>query len=199
MQGDHEGGPQSSLAAGLAKGALAGIVATFVLDRVDWFLYRREPEASRRRTAAVRPQGKDPAHVIATRASQAFGGPDIPHGHPAGLAVHYAIGIAPAAMYGVLRERVPAVSAGAGLAFGAAVSVLEDEAINPAFGFSAPPQAYPWQAHARGFVSHLVYGLTTELVLRALDTHPRRRPGNVHWMDRPGPRPPAQWRGGPVI
>jgi hypothetical protein len=154
----------------LLKGAAAGLVATWVLDRVDWYLYEHEPEHSRRRTWAVRPERKDPAHYIASRASQAFGGPPIPQGHPAGLAVHYAIGTAPAAVYGAIRTRVPGLRARSGLGYGLAMFVLEDEVVNPALGVAAPPHHYPWQPHARGLISHLVYGLVTELVLSALGT-----------------------------
>ena len=158
----------------LLKGAVAGVVATWVMDRVDWFMYRRESAESRRQTWAARPEGKDPAHVIASRASDAMGAGPIPQGHPAGLAVHYAIGVAPAALYGVLRQRVPAVGAGAGLVFGLAMFVAEDEVANPALGFAAPPQDYPWQPHARGLVSHLVYGLVADAVLRGLQGRDRK-------------------------
>ena len=36
-------------------------------------------------------------------------------------------------------------------------------------GTAAPPQRYPWQAHARGLISHLVFGVVTEAILSALD------------------------------
>jgi hypothetical protein len=36
-------------------------------------------------------------------------------------------------------------------------------------GFAEPPQAYPWQAHARGFVGHLAFGLAADTVLDVLD------------------------------
>ena len=161
-------GGDDNLALDGVKGAVAGAVATFVLDRVDWFLYGLEPEASRRQTWDVRPEHKDPAHVIASRVSETFGGGPIPQGHPAGLAVHYAIGIAPAALYGAMRGRVPGIDAGRGLGFGFGMFVIEDEVVNPALGFAAPPQRYPWQPHARGLISHLVYGVVADLVLRAL-------------------------------
>ncbi len=32
-------------------------------------------------------------------------------------------------------------------------------------GLGAEPGRYPWQAHARGLVAHIVYGLATELAL----------------------------------
>ena len=165
--------PDGSIPLDMLKGAVAGAVATWVMDRADWFMYRREPEASRRQTWAVRPEHKDPAHVIASKTSQALGGGPIPQDHPAGLAVHYGIGIAPAAVYGALKGRVPGADLGRGLAFGFAMFVLEDEIANPALGFAAPPRRYPWQPHARGFVSHLIYGFVTDLVLRTLTPRPR--------------------------
>ena len=193
MQSRAEPSAANDLVFDVLKGAVAGAVATWVMDRADWAMYGREPEASRRRTWAVRPEHKDPAHVIASRTSQAQGGKAVPQDHPAGLAVHYAIGIAPAAVYGALRGRVPGVGAGSGLAYGMALFVLEDEIANPALGFAAPPHHYPWQPHARGLISHLVYGLVTDLVLRGLQA-PARRPPPPE-AGRRGPRPPASWRG----
>lgn len=193
-------GPDS-VALDIMKGAAAGMVATWVMDRVDWFLYDREPEASRRRTWAVRPEHKDPAHVIASRASQALGGEPIPQNHPAGLAVHYSIGIAPAALYGAMRGRVPGVGAGRGLGFGFAMFVLEDEIANPAMGFAAPPQRYPWQPHARGLVSHLVYGFVTDLILRAMTRPPsprRHSHDRSSARDRSGPLPGARSGRAPI-
>jgi hypothetical protein len=169
--------PENNVALDMVKGAIAGAAATFVMDRVDWLLYDLEPSESRRRTWEVRPDHKDPAHVIASRTSQALGAGPLPQFHPAGTAVHYAIGVAPAVIYGAMRTRVPSVGAGRGLAYGFAMFVLEDEIANPALGFAAFPQRYPWQPHARGLLSHLVYGFVTDLVLRALTPH--ARPGDA--------------------
>ncbi len=36
-------------------------------------------------------------------------------------------------------------------------------------GLASGPTAYPWQAHARGLVAHLVLGATTDAVLGAAD------------------------------
>ncbi len=174
----------SSVAFDLFKGAAAGVVATWVMDRVDWAMYRREDPRSRRRTWAVRPEGKDPAHVIASRAAQAMGYGAVPQDHPAGMAVHYAIGIAPAAIYGATRDRVPGVGAGRGLAFGLGMFIAEDEVANPLMGFAAPPQRYPWQPHARGLVAHLVYGLVTDAVFSVLDRALAPKPSPRYY--RPG-------------
>jgi hypothetical protein len=44
-----------------------------------------------------------------------------------------------------------------------------DEGIIPMLGFASGPTAYPWQAHARGFIAHLILGTTTDMVLNLLD------------------------------
>jgi uncharacterized membrane protein YagU involved in acid resistance len=49
-----------------------------------------------------------------------------------------------------------------------------DELMNPLLGFTPGPQAFPWQAHARGLGGHVVFGLATEGVLQVLDRMPSR-------------------------
>jgi hypothetical protein len=86
----------------------------------------------------------------------------------AGPAVHYAMGAVSGAVYGAAAELAPAVSLGAGLPFGAAVWLLADEVAVPAFGLSKSPREYPPEVHAQALGAHLVYGLTTDVVRRAL-------------------------------
>jgi putative membrane protein len=85
-----------------------------------------------------------------------------------GVGFHYAMGATSGALYGALAEIVPQAKAGAGLPFGAAVWLIADEGIIPAVGLSKSPAEYPLSIHAYSFASHLVYGLTTELVRRAV-------------------------------
>jgi putative membrane protein len=84
----------------------------------------------------------------------------------AGAVVHYAFGVATGGLYGAIAELKPATTAGAGLPFGATVWLIADEIIVPALGLSKPPTAYPLSTHAYSIASHLVYGLTTEIVRR---------------------------------
>ena len=84
----------------------------------------------------------------------------------AGAAVHYAFGVATGGLYGAIAELKPATTTGAGLPFGAAVWLIADEIIVPALGLSKPPTEYPPSTHAYSIASHLVYGLTTEIVRR---------------------------------
>ena len=87
---------------------------------------------------------------------------------PAGEAVHYAMGAASGFIYGVAAEIEPSAAIGAGLPFGAAVWVVADDIVVPALGFSKPATEYPVSTHAYALSSHLVYGLTTDLVRRAV-------------------------------
>ncbi len=85
----------------------------------------------------------------------------------AGAVVHYGFGASTGAIYGAAAEVVPGVTAYSGLLFGAAVWAVADEAVVPALGLSKPPTEYPLSTHAYALSSHLVYGLTTEVVRRA--------------------------------
>ena len=86
----------------------------------------------------------------------------------AGTAFHYAMGTTSGALYGALAEIIPEVKAGAGLPYGAVVWLTVDEGLVPAAGLSKLPTEYPLSIHAYALTSHLVYGLTTELVRRAV-------------------------------
>jgi hypothetical protein len=159
----------------LLKGAVAGAIGIWVLDRVDWAMWDAQGAETRRRTRAVRPGGLDPAHVAANRIAGALGRELRPRQpHPLGMALHYSFGVVPTMGYAALRHRYPAAAAGAGTLYGLAMTLVEDEGLNPALGLAAPPQAYPWQDHARAVVAHLVLGVVAEATLRALDAPPGR-------------------------
>lgn len=86
----------------------------------------------------------------------------------AGTAFHYAMGATAGALYGALAEVTPDATAGAGLPFGVAVWLVADEFAVPAAGLSKSPSEYPLSVHAYSFASHLVFGLTAEVVRRTL-------------------------------
>lgn len=151
-------------------GAAAGAVAVWVMDRVDWLNFKHEDERARNQTQAVRPGGMDPAHTAANASAEALGYDLEPKEYnAAGLATHYFIGIVPGALYGMLRNRVPGLKAGRGTAFGLGLFFMQDEGLNALAGLSAKPNEYPWQAHARGFVAHAVYGLVLDTALEMAD------------------------------
>ena len=86
----------------------------------------------------------------------------------AGNAVHYAVGSASGALYGAVAELAPEITAGAGIPFGTAVWLAVDEGAVPLLSLSKGPTAYPLSTHIYALASHFVFGLTTELVRRAM-------------------------------
>jgi hypothetical protein len=58
-----------------------------------------------------------------------------------------------------MRRAAGMDSLGAGVAAGMSMSVILDELVTPALGFSAPNRDYPAAAHVRGLLGHFVYGL----------------------------------------
>ena len=167
---DSTKGTNRSLALDMLKGAVAGAVGVWVMDQVTWGMYLREDRKAFRQEQAARIGGKDVAHVAAGKLARVVGTALAPgQPRPAGVAVHYALGIGPGALYGALRKRVDRVGAGRGLLYGLALFVVNDELLNPILGLSSGPTAYPWQAHVRGLVGHLTLGVATDVVLDVLD------------------------------
>lgn len=161
---------KENVAAAVLKGAVAGAVGVWALDRVTWYLWNREDPAAIARELRARPRGMDPAHVMANRAANGLGRRLTPRQpHPAGIAAHFALGVVPGALYGALRHRSGGVRPGRGLLFGLALFILQDEIANWLLGMSGSPAQYPWQAHARGVAGHLAYGAATEMTLGLLD------------------------------
>lgn len=151
-------------------GAAAGAIGVWALDRVDWFMWNRMDQADHERTRAARPGGEPPAHALATRLEDLTGAQPSDRAHEAaGDAVHWALGIAPAMGYALLRDKLPLDGPARGLLYGLGLFLLQDEALNTATGLGGKPGDYPWQDHARGLIAHLVYGLTTEVALNVLE------------------------------
>lgn len=86
----------------------------------------------------------------------------------AGPIVHYAFASLVGSAYGAAAEFAPAVKKAAGVPFGAALFVGADEVALPALKLSRGPHEYPISTHIYGLSSHIVYGLTIELVRRGV-------------------------------
>jgi hypothetical protein len=148
----------------LGLSAAAGYVGTKAMEPVSMKLYELEPAEAREREDAVRPGA--PYYVAAEKLSRIFG-LDLNEEQLQRLSMvfHYGLAIQWAALYPPLRRRAQWPPAAAGLATGAAMSIVADELMTPAFGFSAPNLDYPLVVHARGFAAHLVFGLAAALTV----------------------------------
>jgi hypothetical protein len=163
-----------SILGGLVLGAIAGAAGVWALNEVDKYLIARESTATRAATIEASPDGLDPAHALADRATRAVGAELAhPEANTVGLAMKYALGIIPGALFGALRDRLGWLTAGRGFAYGVTTWAIEDEWLPSQTGLAGPAFKYPWQAHGRGFIAHVAYGLTLDAALRVLKGPPR--------------------------
>jgi hypothetical protein len=150
----------------LGLSAVAGYVGTKAMEPVSMKLYEFEPAAARAREDAARPGA--PYRIAAEKITQALG-VELSEERldQLALAFHYGLAIQWAPLYPLLRRHTSLGPVAAGLATGAAMSVVADELMTPAFGFSAPNLDYPLVTHARGFTAHLVFGLAVAATVEA--------------------------------
>jgi hypothetical protein len=164
------GQEQRNVAVDMVLGALAGAAGVWVMDQLGWAMYDREDPAALAREHRARAGGRDVAHAMVAKFGEVTGA-DVPteQPNPAGLAVHYGLGMVPGALYGAARREAPALRVGNGALYGLGLFVMNDEVAAPLMGVASEPGTYPWQAHARGLISHVVLGVVTESVLKLFD------------------------------
>jgi len=174
---------------GIAAGAAGGFAAAFVMNQFQSAWSKLLANEDRSHGAQSLQQGSpdhgigrelaergvdDPDDDAAGRTGNAMSELVFDHHltksekEKAGTAVHYAFGGGTGAIYGAVAEVLPVATVCEGTAFGAAVWLVADEAVVPALGLSRSPTEYPASVHVYSFTAHLVYGLTTELVRRAV-------------------------------
>ena len=162
--------PGHSTLVDMAAGAIAGAVGVWAMDKVGSFLYDREDADALERERQARVHGKDPAHAAVDKLADLTGA-DLPSAQPSapGIAVHYGLGVVPGALYGAARHELPQLRAGGGALYGLGLFLTQDEMMAPLLGIAGPPGEYPWEAHARGLISHAALGVVTETVLTLFD------------------------------
>ena len=152
----------SSLIGDMARGALAGAAATWLMDLVTTGMVQQQSEAAREREEAARPNGRSSVDNLVARLEQDFN-LRLDDGARARLssAIHYGLGAVPGAAYAALANRVPLVGAANGLLYGVVLWALNDEYLNTKLGLAGPFDAYPGETHWRGLVGHVVLGAAT--------------------------------------
>jgi len=158
---------------GLVAGVLGGIVASWAMDRFQywWLSFDGGDERHLQQTQRDENTVDEPATVkTASAISAAVFGHSLTAKEKeiAGPAVHYAVGTTAGAVYGVAAEYQPNVTTLAGIPFGAAFWIVVDEGALPLLGLAKGPTTYPISIHAYALASHLVFGLTAEVVRSAV-------------------------------
>ena len=147
---------------GAMLGAAAGLAASWIMSK----FHSAWKDASGEEQDAEDPNTVKAAEAVAEMTV----GEPVPEEYrePAGTAIHYGFGACLGAIYGAAVELRPATSAGFGTAYGAVVSLVADEMAMPALGLSPPASEVAASTHLRGFVSHLVFGVSLEAVRRLM-------------------------------
>jgi putative membrane protein len=158
---------------GLVAGVVGGVVASWTMERFQyWWLSFRgsdERELQQSPAGASNEEGnaEEPATVkTATAISEGVFGHSLTAGEKeiAGPLVHYSVGTTAGAVYGLAAEYEPDVTTLAGIPFGAAFWMVVDEGALSLLGLAKNPIAYPISTHVYALASHLVFGLTAEVV-----------------------------------
>ena len=160
----------------IVVGIAAGLFASFVSKRFQ-AVWNAAQTAATGEPAEGGGTQDDPAPVQAgDRLAELTVGQPVPEPYrePAGDLVHYATGAALGGLYGAAAAMTPAITAGHGIVFGVATTVLMDEALVPALGLSPPPSRTPALKHVYSLATHLVFGLALESARRALQSKPAR-------------------------
>jgi putative membrane protein len=151
---------RANLARGVVAGVIAGAIAAFVMD---WFqavvspLFLPNGDASE-------PATEKAADAIAKSATgRAVPDADKPL---TGQTIHYTLGIALGAAYGIAAELRPSITKGDGLLFGLGTATLLDEGAVPAAGLGSPPWNAGLVSNLYSYTSHLVFGAVSEIVRR---------------------------------
>ena len=155
---------------GLLAGVAGGLLASFLMEQFQaaWSAASEAIQSAEKKRGGRKP---DPTTVKAANliAEKVTGHKVPPDYKPlAGEAVHYGMGAASGAVYGVLAEVAPFLTLGDGVGFGTGVWLLADEMAVPAAGLSKPAKEIPLTTHIYALASHLVYGWITETVRRAV-------------------------------
>ena len=169
---------------GIAAGALAGLAASWVMNRLQTNQCAQSSRSARSRgpaqAASRQPrQHKKPEHngagdnatvKTAEMISQKVFHRDLTpvEKRLAGPVVHYAYGSLVGGIYGGLAELMPIVAAGVGMPFGFALWLLGDEIAVPALGLGKSPLETPGEVHADALAAHFMYGATMDLCRRVL-------------------------------
>jgi uncharacterized membrane protein YagU involved in acid resistance len=145
------------------RGAIAGGVAVWAMDLVTTGVQASQSEASKEAEAAAQPNGQSAVENLVDKVADTLDVElDRPARSAATQAAHFALGVVPGALYGIVRGRVPAVSLGRGLLYGTVLWAANDELLNASLGLSGPAEAYPADSHIRGLIGHLALGTVTD-------------------------------------
>jgi uncharacterized membrane protein YagU involved in acid resistance len=141
---------------------VAGLVGSLAQNLYFAWTRKLAPEPSPEVFAPVEPEQRheQPTQTVARRFKEHLvqAGP-LAKPERAAQLVHLAFGSAWGGVYGLVAGTLPsAAGVRGGVAFGAAVWLLSDDILLPAFKLAAWPHHYPVKNHVYAIAAHAVYG-----------------------------------------
>lgn len=163
----------------IAAGVIGGIVATQVNDFVEKVFWHATPEREKAREPET-PDGSSADAAARMLLECAEDEPSDAQHKALKKIIHFGLGAGWGPLYCWLRRNTRMSPTAAGIASGVALSLIVDEALNPALRITPPPHAYPASSHVRGLVTHAVWGLVcgavAEPLRRKLRSSSRKQP-----------------------
>jgi len=175
-------------------GVAAGLVGAVAQNLFFAWTRRVAPQPALDVFEPVEPEQRheQPTQTIARRFKEHLvqAGP-LANSERAAQVVHLAFGSAWGGVYGLVAGSMPrAASLRGGLAFGAAVWLLSDDILLPAFKLAAWPQHYPVKTHLYAIAAHAVYGAAVAATFEGLrrGSLPATAALGGFWLTRRVPR-----------
>jgi putative membrane protein len=168
---------------GIVAGLAGGLAATVVMSQFQngWqkaseaLKEKNNNGTAKSKSQSHRQEEKEDATMKAAGKVAAFAGRPLTleQKKKASPFVHYGFGASMGALYGVLHEMAPKPMRKvspvlAGMGYGSALFVGADEVAVPSLGLGESPKKSPLSAHVYGLASHVVYGVTGEMVRRTV-------------------------------
>ena len=163
---------------GLVAGSAAGLAATVAMTQFQnlWSKASQKLNGNGRQDSSDSQSSEENEDATMKAAGKiaSIVGRELSHEQKkkAGLIVHYAFGTGMGALYGTVMELGPRDlrrhELWSGIGLGSVLFAGADEIAVPAAGLSGPPREAPLSSHLYGLASHLVYGLTTGAVRKAV-------------------------------
>lgn len=151
---------------GAVAGLIGGLIASFVMEQFQSLVQPMMQSNSGLKEKKEEPSTEKAASAIS---ENVFDHQLTKDEKPvASEAMHYAMGGTSGMIFGAASEVFPEASMGAGLPFGTAVWLIADDLVVPALGLSKPVSDRPLSENAYALSSHLVYGLTTNMIRRGI-------------------------------
>lgn len=151
----------------ILAGIIGGIVATRATALVEKALWNVTPEDEKAREPAT--EDSSSAEAAARKILECVDD-DPPESARRTLkhGIHYGLGAAWGPLYCWLRRRLRMRPATAAVSSGIALSLIVDEAVNPALEITPSPGRYPASAHLRGLATHIAWGLVCGAIAEPL-------------------------------